>query len=309
MIDIVAPWAVTLRDFMLIGSFTPRLIGVRYRAGYSFGINGGKSNLFERLSLQGFEVAIDVGGPLLPDLVASRYSQITITDARIGMRFFGANVAGQWVSDLWINNYTEAGIQLAGYGIREARLSTSDSSSSGLPPLADADGHEIFFDQIPKYAKKLRMLPCPPYCSLGSPPERRQAGGGGPSVVVANVVSSSSNRGSWLVDSNGPAAHLSHVRLEGSTGIYRNTGLWGAPEGGTPSADPRFMSILIDVSNSYSEKLQPAHGDAIFFAPPSQLILQGCSIGANVSLGGNTTAVNIGTRFALPGGVPSGEFV
>ena len=257
MIDIPSPWSVTLRNFMLDGGYTPRLIGVRYRAGYSFGVNGGKSNLFERLSLHAFDVAVDVGGPLLPDLVATRYSQLTITDARIGMRFFGANVAGQWVQGLWVNNYTEAAIKLQGYGIREARLqqqhsaaadaATGDSSHSGRPPpLTDADGDEIFYESIPPYAKKLRMLPCPPYCSPGpASQQRRQAGGGGPSVMVADVVSSSSNSGSWLVDSNGPALHLSHVRLEGSAGIYRNTGLWGAAEGSVPTADPRFMSVLI----------------------------------------------------------------
>jgi hypothetical protein len=309
----VAPWAVTIKNLILDGSYTPGLIGIRYRAGYSHGVNGGKANLFENIGLHAMDTAVHVGGPLLPDLVGSSFRQLTIWDVRVGFRFFGANVAEMWLSDTKFNNYTEAGVQLVGYGIREARMMAARGTkppSGSASVLADADGHEIFYEQVPKYARGQRFLPCPPsgtgpYCSAGAE-KRRMAGGGGPSVVVENMVASSEK--GFLFDSNGPAVRVEHVRLEGCSGILRNSGLWGSDNAKAPQADGRFLTSLTDVSNSYSEKLTPLNRTAIVFAPPSSLFLHGCSIGADIRVGNDTTVFDIGTRLALPDGTRSGVF-
>ena len=76
-----------------------------------------------------------------------------------------------------------------------------------------------------------------------------------------------------------------------------------------PGDDGRFQSMLYDVSNSYREDFHPADGSAILFAQPSALHLSGCSIGANVSLGTNSTVYDAGTRFTYPDGTRAGGFV
>ena len=97
VIDIPAPWAVTLRNFGIDGSYVPGVVGIRYRAGYEFAVNGGKENLFQTLALQNLDIGVSVGGPLLPDIVGSRFDQMHVVNVRIGFQFFGANVAGQWL--------------------------------------------------------------------------------------------------------------------------------------------------------------------------------------------------------------------
>ena len=56
-----------------------------------FGANGGKMNVFERLSIFDMHVAIDVGGPLIPDLVGSSFRNLEIHDVDVGLRFFVRN--------------------------------------------------------------------------------------------------------------------------------------------------------------------------------------------------------------------------
>jgi hypothetical protein len=77
-----APWHCVLSDFTLDGANTAGLIGIRYRAGYEFGANGGKLNTFQRLSLFDMHVGIEVGGPLLPDLVGSSFRNLDISGER-----------------------------------------------------------------------------------------------------------------------------------------------------------------------------------------------------------------------------------
>jgi hypothetical protein len=48
--------------------------------------------------------------------------------------------------------------------------------------------------------------------------------------------------------------------------------------------------------------------DKFLRAEQGHLYLLGCSIGANISLGNNATAIDLGTRFALPDGTPTGQF-
>jgi len=45
-------------------------------------------NVFERLSIFDMHVAIDVGGPLIPDLVGSSFRNLEIHDVDVGLRFF-----------------------------------------------------------------------------------------------------------------------------------------------------------------------------------------------------------------------------
>jgi hypothetical protein len=83
MLDMPAPWHCKVSDLMLDGNQTGGLIGIRYRAGYEFGVNGGKANVFERLSIFSMHVAIEVGGPLIPDLVGSSFRNLEIHDVRV----------------------------------------------------------------------------------------------------------------------------------------------------------------------------------------------------------------------------------
>ena len=93
MLDMPAPWHCHVSDFMLDGNDTAGLVGIRYRAGYEFGANGGKLNVFERLSIFSMHVAIEVGGPLIPDLVGSSFRNLEIHGVDVGLRFFGSHPA------------------------------------------------------------------------------------------------------------------------------------------------------------------------------------------------------------------------
>ncbi len=140
MIDMPAPWHCRLSDMMLDGNGVGGTIGVRYRAGYEFQSNGGKANVFERLSLFALHVAMEVGGPLIPDLVGSSFRNLEIHDVDIGLRFFGGNVAEMWVSELMIASWSQAAIALDGYSIRVARPRASSKTTTSINrQLVDAD--------------------------------------------------------------------------------------------------------------------------------------------------------------------------
>lgn len=208
------------------------------------------------------------------DNVLYLYAQVNI-----GLRFFGGNVAEMWASELMLDSWNTAGIELRGYAIRTARPRAAANHTPAAPLLADADGNEIYAEQIPAYALKHdgAILPCPPYCAKGSPPGSVEVGGGQPSVVVERVVASGHH--GWLVDSDCGAVRLHTVRLEGQAGLMRNTGVPGAwpaacdsPATGNcgPIADGRFTDILIDVSNSYGNgKSTPLNNTAISFVSPA----------------------------------------
>jgi hypothetical protein len=132
------------------------------------------------------------------------------------------------------------------------------------------------------------------------------------SVSIENVVAS--GEVGWLVDSDVAAVRLQTVRLEGTAGLMRNTGL---PEGWPihcavnessgncgPIGDGRFSDILIDVSNSYGRA--PANHTAIFFGKPDQLHLIGGTIGSRVLIGNNSTVYDVGMRFQERAGQPAG---
>lgn len=277
-----------------------------------FGANGGKSNVFERLSLFGLHVGIEIGGPLIPDLVGSSFRNLEIHDVGVGLRFYGGNVAEMWVSDSMLASWTVAGIQLRGYAIRVARSrSHGGEPADEYSPLQDADGREIYLEQIPAYALEHdgAVLPCPPYCAPpGAPAGSREIGGGQPSVVIERLVASS--HVGWLVDSDCGAVRMQSTRLEGQAGLMRNTGLpyaWqpvcanASSENCGPIADGRFTDILIDVSNSYGSASKPANETAISFDKPAELHLIGGSIGSNVVVGNGSVVYDVGVRWQSGG--------
>jgi len=220
----------------------------------------------------GLHVGMEVGGPLIPDIVGASFRNLEIHDVDVGLRFFGGNVAEMWVSESMLAQWRVAGIQMLGYSIRTARPRSHAGEPAAAPPLRDADGHEIFVEQLPNYtiAKDGAILPCPPYCATGSPAGSREVGGGNPSVVIDRVVASSHQ--GWLVASNGGGVRMQSVRLEGEAGIVLNTGLpeaWPAHCANAsatncgPIIDHRFDDILIDVSNSYGPSSRPANDTAV----------------------------------------------
>ena len=217
MLDMPAPWHCHVSDLMLDGNNVPGVLGIRYRAGYEFGADGGKSNVFERLSLFGLHVGVEVGGPLIPDLVGTSFRNLEVHDVGVGLRFYGGNVAAMWLSETMLAHWQVAGVQLLGYAIRVARPRSHAAATPRHPPLRDADGREIFIEQIPKWALEHdpAVLPCPPYCAPpDSPPGSREVGGGMPSVVLDRIVAS--GEVGWLVDSDGGAVRMQSVRLEGT---------------------------------------------------------------------------------------------
>lgn len=308
VIDLPAPWYCKLSDFSIDGNWVPGLIGIRYRAAWEFGHDGGKHNVFERISMTGVEVGFHVGGPFSPDLVASSFRNIVIEGMHVGMRFVGANVAEQWVENSHFNNWSVAGIQLVGHaGPRVIR----PLSSRGVAPPAhsavfeDADGREIFVEQIPPYV-------------LNKPPTKKGpggtyiAGGGGPSVVMTNIVASSKkiktgDAPGWLVDSNGPSVRLQGVRMEGNAGLVRNTGRpLGSPPEAQPIASARFQTVLIDVNYAGNPARLIRIGPIIQHDANDTLTIVGGSIGGGgspraVSLGTNTTAYVVGLRLLYGG--------
>ena len=54
------------------------------------------------------------------DLVGSSFQQLEIHSVRIGIRFFGGDVIGHWVTQSMIYSWTEAAIKLQGYTMSEA---------------------------------------------------------------------------------------------------------------------------------------------------------------------------------------------
>jgi hypothetical protein len=60
------------------------------------------------------------------------------TDVDVGIRFFGANVAEMWVTDIWLGHWREAGIELRGYSVRTAR----NASAKGTPCVPFVGGFQ-----------------------------------------------------------------------------------------------------------------------------------------------------------------------
>ena len=102
MLDMPGPSGVRVEDINFDGNNTPGVIGLRYRSGWEFGNNGGKDNIFERLSFIRLDVGISIGDDMLsPDLVASSFRHVRIDGGvSVGFRAIGGNVAGMYYEDI-----------------------------------------------------------------------------------------------------------------------------------------------------------------------------------------------------------------
>lgn len=293
VIDLPAPWYCEVRNLTIDGNNTEGLIGIRYRAGWEFGANGGKNNLFEGLRLSRMDVGIDVGGPFGPDLVAGQFRGIQISAVRQGFRFVSANVAEMWLSGVMITNYDECGIDLVTHGGRVVRSLAERDTPTEENVLRDPDGREIFLEQIPEtaIAQKLMRTPHP---DVEGSAGRPWVGGGGPTVVIDNVVAHAKHPASWLVRSFHSPVRLAHVRHEGPGGILQ---AWaGAPDG-------RFNDILEDVNAVSPGGIE---GWVIDYNRPGPLYLIGGTFEGPIALGSGATVYNLGAKFANHGRSGSG---
>lgn len=293
VIDLPAPWYCEVRNLSIDGNNTEGLIGLRYRAGWEFGTNGGKNNRFEGLRFTRMDVAIDVGGPFGPDLVAGEFRNIQISAVREGFRFVGANVAEMWLSGIMITNYDDCGFNLVTHSGRVVRSLAERDTPTDENVLRDPDGREIFLEQIPETAVAQKLMRTAHPDVEGSA-ERPWVGGGGPTVVIDNVVAHAKHPGSWLVKAFHAPVRLAHVRHEGPGGILRAHA--GAPDG-------RFNDILEDVNAVSPGGLE---GWVIDYNRPGPLYLIGGTLEGPIALGSGAIVYNMGCKFANRGRTGSG---
>ncbi len=300
VIDLPAPWYCEVRNISIDGNNTEGLVGIRYRAGWEFGTNGGKCNLFEGIRLTRMDVGFHVGGPFGPDLVAGEFRNIQISAVREGFRFVGANVAEMWLSGIMITNYDECGFNLITHSGRVVRGIAERDTPTEENVLRDADGREIFLEQIPEtaIAQKLMRTEHP---GVEGSARRPWVGGGGPTVVIENVVAHAKHPASWLVKSFYAPVRLSYVRHEGPGGILKAWG--GAPDG-------RFNDILVDVNAVTPGGLD---GWVIDYDRPGPLYIMGGTFEGLIALGRDAVVYDMGCKFANHGRSASGligpEFV
>lgn len=299
VIDMPAPWYCEIRNIEIDGRNTKGLIGIRYRAGWEFGVNGGKSNIFEGITLSNMDVGIQVGDPFGPDLVASSFRDIRLFAVRIGVRAVGANVAEIWFQNIFINKCEEAGFKLITHSGRVVRNLAEKDTPTNENVLRDADGREIFLEQIPEYARKTKVQNIE-HADVPGSNRRPWVGGGGPTIVIQNVVSHMNNPKTWLVDSNGAPLRLYGVRHEGPGGIFRTRG------GGVAM---RFNDILVDVNAVTAGGM---NGYVIEYDKYGPLYLVGGTFEGPIALGNNAVVYTMGTKFwnrqrAMSGIIQKGE--
>lgn len=226
MIEMPAPWHCQLQRLTLHGLWTPRVTGIRYRAGWEFGTNGGKDNLFQDLNFQGLDIGMQIGDPLSPDLVGSTVERVECMGARHCFVLFGANVAEIHFRDIHVNQFYGSAWLLQGTSGRRVRTraqiraspTVPRSPATGIPEvLTDSDMvTEIAWQDLPPYAQQF----CPALLKKDQGPAGlAEVGGGGPTANIENVVCSSVFCAAYLVDSNGPPLRLQGVRNEGCNGL------------------------------------------------------------------------------------------
>ncbi len=293
VIDLPAPWQCEVRNLTIDGNNAEGLIGVRYRAGWEFGANGGKRNAFEGLRLSRMDVGFHVGGPFGPDLVAAEFRNIQISAVREGFRFVGANVAEMWLSGIMISNYDDCGFNLVTQSGRVVRGIAERDTPTDENVLRDADGREIFLEQIPETAigQKLMRAEHP---EVEGSAQRPWVGGGGPTVTIYNVVAHARNPASWLVKSFHSPVRLSYLRHEGPGGILK---AWGG------AAHGRFNDVLTDVNAVTPGGLE---GLVIDYDRPGPLYMIGGTLEGPVALGRNAVVYDMGCKFVNRGRGMSG---
>jgi len=285
MIDLPAPWHVTVRDLQIDGANTPGLIGIRYRAGWEFEANGGKKNLFERISIERIDVGVHVGGSFGPDLVGSTFRQISVHAARIGFRLESANVAEMWFHQCFLGTCEEAGFKLIGHSGRVLRSIEERDTPTDENVVLDADGREIFLEQLPPtlVKQKVRRSEHP---DVPGSARRAWVGGGAPTCYISDLVAHMSDPRAWMIDSNWAPVRLEHVRMEGCSGAIRVSG--------KGMANIRFNDILIDVNAVTTGNIG---GYAIEYHKAGPIHFLGGTFEGPVGLGQGTICYSMGARF------------
>ncbi|MHC4873361.1 MAG: hypothetical protein ACYTFY_16075 [Planctomycetota bacterium] len=287
VIDMPAPWHITIKGFDIDGNNTKGLIGIRYRAGWEFGVNGGKRNLFEDIDIKRADVGFDIGGPFAPDLVGSTFNRIGVNACRIGFHFVGGNVAEQWVQNSMAGSCWEATFKLTGFQGRVVRPIADKNKPvpEGVRVFKHQDGYEIFLEQIPKrcFKKHVRRKMHP---DVPGSVDYHWVGGGAPTTFISNLVSHNSFANAWVIESNWSVVRVQHIRCEGAAGILNVTGK------GKPNV--RFSDMLIDVNATTSGN---SSGYAIKYEKSGPIFFVGGVFEGKIGLGSNTVCHAVGTRF------------
>ncbi len=287
VIDMPAPWFCTVSDLSIDGENTQGLIGIRYRAGWEFGRNGGKNNRFADIAMSRLDVAFDVGGPFLPDLVDGSFTRIRVDGARIAFRVVGANVAEMWFSEISIGTVQEAGFRISGYPARLLRRLADKDKPSKQPVVRDEDGREIFLDQVAHLAALMeQQVQTQPDTQVAGSESSPWVGGGGASCFLSSIEAHMHDPRSWLVDAYHSPVRLQNVRMEGCAGLLRS-----GPRGGRNS---RFNDLLIDVN---AVSIGGVSGNVIEYDRQNTLVMIGGTLEGPVALGQNATCHVVGTTF------------
>ena len=298
VIDMPAPWDCSVNSLSIDGQNAEGLIGIRYRAGWEFGINGGKRDTFEDIVITRVHTGIHVGGPFIPDLVGTDLRNINVSACVDGLRFVSGNVAEMWVSNAMITGYEGAGFRLLGTTGRAVRTLAERDQEPDVPVFTDSYGHEIFLEQIPEEAKRQKLMQTE-HPEIEGSAARPWVGGGSPSVVIQNVVSHAKDPRAWLVDAYHARLRLEHVRSEGPGGLYRARG--GSRTG-------RFNDILIDVNAVTPGNV---NGYVIDYDRPGPLYMLGGTLEGIAALGRDALVYSLGAKFVasgrkMPGVIPLG---
>ena len=225
VVEMPAPWHCHITRLTIHGLWVPGTMGIRYRAGWDFGTNGGKDNLFQDLNFEGLEIGLQIGDPLSPDLVGSVIERVECMGARHCFVLFGANVAEMHFNTIHANQFYGSAWLYLGSSGRSVRTQQQIAASPTVPRgadgtatvLTDMDGAtEISWEQLPTYAQQH----CPALEAKDDGPRGgAKVGGGGPTANIVNVVSSSVFCTAWLVESNGAPLRIQSVRNEGCNGM------------------------------------------------------------------------------------------
>lgn len=298
VIDMPAPWDCSVNSLSIDGQNVEGLIGIRYRAGWEFGINGGKRNTFEDLVITRLRTAIHVGGPFIPDLVGGDFRNIAVSACVDGFRFVSGNVAEMWVSNAQVTGYEEAGFRLLATTGRAVRSIEERDQEPDVPVFTDSYGHEIFLEQIPEEAKRQKLVEGEHPQIVGSA-DRPWIGGGSPTVVIQNVVAHAKDPRAWLVDAYHGRLRLQSVRSEGPGGLFRAHG--GA-------RDARFNDILIDVNAVTPGNVS---GYVMEYDRAGPLYMLGGTLEGIAALGQDALVYDLGAKFVssgrkMPGVIPLG---
>ncbi|MCF7847758.1 MAG: hypothetical protein K9M45_02820 [Kiritimatiellales bacterium] len=286
VIDIPAPYGVRVSNLAIDGNNTEGLIGIRYRAGWEFGVNGGKRNDFDQLEITRVDVGIHVGGPFGPDLVGSTFRQILVQSSRIGFLLEGANVAEMHFNECFLVHLEEAGFKLVGHGGRELRSLEQKDDPMPERPTVDYAGRELFHEQMPERLVNDKVHTRPhPDVNVGE--DAMWVGGGGPSITVRQLVAAMGDPRGWLFDSNGSNFRIENVRKEGSGGLLR-------VQADFRRQSVRFNDILIDI-NATTEG--GPTGNTIEYEGKGPLYIIGGTFEGPIALGDDTVVYSMGARF------------